>query len=225
MKKVLIYIAILTIAGFASCKKEETPSTNNPQLTGNNYVKSIVFNDTLLINTYSYDASWRIISSQGDDNFTVDYSSGTVNYSSSAPTTETGQLNSSGFLISKSDGTNYAYDSNGYLISESNNLNNRQYFWSDEGNLIKIITIIDSSYTDTTTYGYDLTKLNPIRGTENSLKGKQSKNLVTSITYSSSSGSSSTSTFSYIYDSKGRIAIMNQTEGTSQFKFSISYFD
>lgn len=225
MKKVLIYIAILTIAGFASCKKEETPSTNNPQLTGNNYVKSIVFNDTLLINTYSYDASWRIISSQGDDNFTVDYSSGTVNYSSSAPTAETGQLNSSGFLISQSDGTNYAYDSNGYLISESNNLNNRQYFWSDEGNLIKIITIIDSSYTDTTTYGYDLTKLNPIRGTENSLKGKQSKNLVTSITYSSSSGSSSTSTFSYIYDSKGRIAIMNQTEGTSQFKFGISYFD
>jgi len=223
MKKAAYTFATCLLIAFSSCKKEETPTTNNPEVTGNNYVKTVTFNDTLLINAYAYDASWRIISSEGDDSFTVDYATGTVTYAS-----ETGQLNSNGYLVSKSDGTNYTYDNNGYLISESDDVSTTQYFWSAEGNLTQEITTYASGVgVDTTalTYVYDLSKLNPIRGTEKMLEGKSSKNIITSISYTSSFGSSSTSTFSYIYDSKGRIAVMNQTEGTSQFKFSLTYFD
>lgn len=219
MKKAAYTFATCFLIAFSSCKKEETPTANNPEVTGNNYVKTITFNDTLLINAYAYDASWRIISAEGDDSFTVDYASGTVTYAS-----ETGQLNSNGYLVSKSDGTNYTYDNNGYLISKSDDVSTTQYFWSAEGNLTQKITTLPS-LSDTVTYVYDLSKLNPIRGTEKMLEGKSSKNIITSISYTSSFGSSSTSTFSYIYDSKGRIAVMNQTEGTSQFKFSLTYFD
>jgi YD repeat-containing protein len=188
--------------------------TTSIVITPGNQVKTqtITAIGVSIITTYTYDAQGRCVSANENNNLTTyTYGQGTVTINSSTGTTY-GALNSNGLIIRGSDSTYYTYDANGYLIAETNTgTGNSQTNTISNGNLVsEVQTVSGSTVTNTFTYGssYDS------RNFGLAFRGKQSVNLCTS-----NISSGSTTTYSYTYDSYGRIA----TETISQSGPVVSY--
>jgi hypothetical protein len=225
MKKIILSIAILALV-IVGCKKDAINPSSSSSASGSSKILKetsySLINDTIIsdssVTTYAYDSKGRLIS-QSNDGYTSNY-----NYVSASLLT----------IISKStynDSTNYSekinviLDSKGYATKYYNDLdkdtmvlyyspdgflkgNDNQIFEVKDGNVIK---------QSNATFEYYLDKINTIGNSNKGIYfiGKDSKNLVKSEKYTSSSpnGGSSISEYSYTYefDSKKRVVKSTRT--------------
>lgn len=123
------------------------------------------------------------------------------------------QLNSAGLVASDSKGNTFTYNDDGQLVTTTNTtgyvLTNT---WAD-GNML---ASTDNTGGDTTTYNWTYYTDKPdTRSMGLEWQGKRSKNLLSGYTLSSTSPGSitSTHTFTYEFDSQGRVSKMTDTDG------------
>ncbi len=171
------------------------------------YNSSVTANGTTTTSTitYTYDSQNRLIERQvtGTSNvapITYSYSSGQVTATQGATVTIF-QLNSQGLAISDNQGDVASYDNNGYQTAFTNTGQG-----TSTVNTISNGNIVSSTQTTngvTNTYTYTFLSQTDYRSNGVTFLGKSNVNVVNTETISSPAAS--VYTFSYTYDSKGRV--------------------
>lgn len=191
----VLFVAVAMVA--SSCKKEEIVPTR---------VHTVSHGDTqgnvLYTHTYSYDDQYRLVEVKQDDSVvaTFRYNDLSVIQTNGAYTTVYA-LNTDGYVTSANFSyltlTTFYYGAIGYADYTEQSGIRSNYTWSGE-NLVSVYG------SDTVVYTYLSDKFTTIGNeyTGQAFLGKDSKNLVSTITYNTNAA---TVTFTYEYDGQGRV--------------------
>jgi hypothetical protein len=217
MNKQIVAIALIALvvilASTAGCKKAVTGTP----MAASHLVKSMTtnLNGTLSSASYTYNSQGKVVSVQYSSTFhySVSYGADTINYLfyDSAATSPSGSvtytLNSAGYAITDNQGDIFSYDANGEKTwSREPGYDSASWTWSNGNTIVQndtmygVITQYINSY---------LTTLNTLNFGEPFL-GKYVKNLVNTQTVISA-GSSQTFTYSYQFDSEGRVTQLTKS--------------
>ena len=230
MKKLsLIVIASLSLAILIEgCTKSSSTGNNNNNNNNNGAVSDLVANftntnsSTGVTTTYSftYDAQNRITGetiSDGSPTASYSYGTGTVT-KIQGTTTTVYTLDNAGHAVSDNQGNTYTYDGNGFLTNESNPSGASTVNTISNSN---IATTVQTTSTGTTT-NYSFTFMaNP-----NSLKygldflGAPDANLIKSESINGVSYS-----FSYTFDSHGRVQTLKIVSGPTTLSRTYTYIN
>lgn len=196
-KSLVVILALGGVMVSTSCKKNSV----------NGKVKQVVTTTngqtTTTVNTY--DSQGRLIAQSGGT--TIAYSASTVTVSGTTGTPTVYTLNNQGYAGSDNDGVTYTYDNSGYLTGEVTTTGNSLTNTISNGDVVSTALHVGAQ-TQTTSYTY-LTNVD-YRDFGISFLGKNSTHVLNTKIVTSG-GSTVTYTYSYNFDSDGRVLTENIT--------------
>gem|GEM_PF-6738704 len=227
---------------FESCKKTDGTVTPNPNLVGSCVISStqVVVTDLhsqqihSYVNSYQYDGQYRLVTVSDGQNNDVDHYQYHGNDCDGDHNT-TYHNSAQGYVLTSSDhdGTYvYSYDGNGYVqleqFTDSTDVAHnyiRSYYWDNNDNLSYSVKQIQGQTTPiTTTYSYYTDKAAQTLIPSNWLEGHMSSNLVKQAVVSSGSTVISSDSYSYVFDSQGKVAQYTiLTAGQKQTVYTLTY--
>ena len=212
----LFLIAAVLLIG--SCKK--TTVNGLVKSTADSYTSNGQTTNSTAI--YTYDGQNRLTEYQPGSGTptTISYGSGSVTVTQGSSVTIY-QLNSSGYATSDNQGNIYVYDNNGFNTTTTNTgANTTNVFSISNGNVSSEQSTVNGV---TTTYAYTYLSTADYRTYGLKFLGKNSVNLVN--TESISNPNTTTYTFSYTFDSKGRVQTQTYISGTTTDVTTYTYVD
>jgi len=223
MRKLLNIGTMLTLAAsvffISGCKKSSSPNgliATYTQVISDNGV------NTTTVYTFSYDGQNRLTEYQatGKVPITFAYSSGQVTQTQGTSITIY-SLNSQGLATSDNQGNTYVYDNNGYLTAQTNTAQGTSATYTISNG--DVLSEVSTSAGVTTNYAYTFLSTADYRSNGTSFLGKSNVNLVNSETISNPG--TSTYTFSYTFDSKGRVQTQQVVSNGETITDTYTYTD
>ena len=222
---------------FAGCKKDPAISNTPTNVTVSNVKSQITTSPTGVMDTfvYTYDSNGRQLSNQTDTVVTsYVYASGTVtmNIALAGETfTTIYNTNTAGLATSDNKGDSYGYNSLGYLTilshAVSGGYDSTAYTIVNGNVTTSVQHQIDATTNNTVTITYTYLSTIDSRNIGLAFLGKQNTNLISTenitqvINGSTYSGSY---TYTYTFDSKGRVVQQLQASGSDTYTTSYTYY-
>lgn len=245
MRSSLIFMVLLLMISFAGCKKgsDSVAPLSNPNIINGCEIIQVQVVETdqrsgqihSYINSYQYDSVQRLIDENDGEHDETDHYSYLSN-DCNGDHHQNWHSSAQGFVVSGSDNEGnyqYSYDGNGYLQLEiftdsmhqgHDESYTKSYYW-DGGNLSYTVKQERSqSSPQTTNYSYFTDKPGQQLAPSSWHKGRSSANLIKQIVVSYNGAVSSTDTYSYIFDTDGKVAQYTDLEaGERQTVYTLSY--
>ena len=207
MKKILYTSSTLVLIGallvMGGCKKTPVVTGFIASQTETNSPNGGTPTTTVTTNTF--DSQNRLVEQQATSTtpVTLAYSNGQVTVTQGSNITIY-TLNSAGYATSDNNGYTYVYDNNGYNTTASSHAAGA----TTSVNTISNGDLQSSAQTTngaTTTYSYTYLTTVDYRSNGVAFLGKNSTHLVNTLTVSAGTNNTTVYTFSYTFDSKGRV--------------------
>ena len=229
-KNLTVLLILISFFAIGGCKKKDGPLTTPPAINGK--VKTSTNSDgsgTPSTTTYTYDSGGKLtMMQQNDQKITIVWTSSKVvmNFYDSTGTIivekDSAVLNAQGY-ISSNNGITFTYDSEGHRTGATSTNETDVYTWSG-GNCTSIVYTSASNPVETNSFNYLTDKTDYRSFGMEYIEGKGNKNLIGSDT-DNKSGSPVTTTYTYEYDSKGRVSKETKVSTGSTQINSYTYFD
>jgi len=229
-KFIVVPVLIFLVSFLACCRKDSAIAT----AATTSLVKSAII-DSGYANTYTYDSLGRQIMAQIDTVVTTyGYGQGYV----LKTITLAGQqfitdytTNASGLATSDTKGYVYAYDNSGYLISKSytgaGSFDSITYTISGGNAITSVEHQADSATNNVITTNYTYLSTIDSRNFGLAFLGKANTNLISTVAITQTiSGSSYTAnyTYTYSYDSRGRVSQQVINNGSASYISTYTYY-
>ena len=230
-KFIIVPAILFFISLLASCRKDAAIAPANTTVSE---VKTAVI-DSGYANTYTYDSLGRQIRAQIDTVVTTyAYSQGSVLQTitiAGVPFITSYTINAAGRATTDTKGYLYAYNSSGYLISKSytgtGNFDSITYTISGGNVTTSVEHQADSATNNTITTNYTYLSTIDSRGFGLAFLGTANVNLINTVAITQViSGSSYTANYSYTYsyDSRGRVTQQVINNGTASYTSAYTYY-